>query len=525
MSPPPIPSPPAQAGAKAAPTPVVWRMELADEADTAALAAQVAHMVGAGDLVTLSGDLGAGKTAFARALIRHVCDDPGLEAPSPTFTLMQTYEAADFPVLHADLYRLAAPDDLRELGWEEACEGALVLVEWADRIGPALPADRLDVALRLNPARGDDYREATLTGHGAFAERLARVRGVDRLLQVTGWVDARRDFMLGDASVRAYERLVKPDGSTAILMISPPRPDGPPVRYGRPYSAIARLAETIDPFLAVAEGLRARGLSAPQIYAASSADGLAIIEDLGGEGVVADGAPIPERYMDATSVLAFLHVSGAPTALPLPDGRNYPIPPYDLEALLIEVDLLLEWYAPHVAGLSLSSSAKAVFLSAWRAALDRVSICRDSWVLRDYHSPNLIWLPERAGLTRVGIIDFQDCVLGHPAYDVASLLQDARVSVPDELELRLLTHYAKARRAIDADFDMSAFAAAYALLGAQRATKILGIFARLDRRDGKPDYLAHLPRVERYLAKNLQHPALVDVRGWYKTYLPRLLEA
>jgi aminoglycoside/choline kinase family phosphotransferase len=154
-----------------------------------------------------------------------------------------------------------------------------------------------------------------------------------------------------------------------------------------------------------------------------------------------------------------------------------------------------------------------------------VARSRDAWVLRDYHSPNLIWLPERTGLTRIGIIDFQDCVMGHPAYDVASLLQDARVTVPDDMELRLLSHYAKARRAMDEDFDMSAFAAAYAILGAQRATKILGIFARLNVRDGKPHYMAHIPRVEHYLAKSLQHPALGDVKGWYKIHMPGILEA
>ena len=113
--------------------------------------------------------------------------------------------------------------------------------------------------------------------------------------------------------------------------------------------------------------------------------------------------------------------------------------------------------------------------------------------------------------------------MGHPAYDVASLLQDARVSVPDDLELRLLSHYALARTQADATFSMPQFAAAYAILGAQRATKVLGIFTRLDRRDGKPAYLAHIPRVERYLARNLEHPALAALKGWYKTHLPRLV--
>jgi tRNA threonylcarbamoyl adenosine modification protein YjeE len=503
--------------------PRAWRIDLADESATMALAKDVAELVRAGDLVTLSGDLGAGKTTFARALVRELCRDPALEAPSPTFTLMQVYDGAEFPIVHADLYRVQSPDELTELGWEEAADGALVIVEWADRIGAGLPADRLDIAFALDLAHGEGYRSATLTGYGSFAERLARKQGVNDLLRASGWADAQRDFVLGDASVRAYERLRKPTGEKAVLMISPPRPDGPPVRYGKPYSAIARLAENIEPFLAVGEALRAKGLSAPAIYAADADVGLAILEDLGAEGVVDDNGPIPERYADAASVLAFLHASDTPAKLPRGDGRAYAVPPYDLDALLIEVELFVEWYASHVAGVRLSSGAKAIFLSLWRTALNDIAACRDTWVLRDYHSPNLIWLPERRGLARVGIIDFQDCVMGHPAYDVASLLQDARVTVADDLELRLLSHYAKARRAADPTFDMASFATAYAILGAQRATKILGIFTRLDKRDGKPAYLAHMPRVQSYLAKSLAHPALAELKGWYKTNTPRLV--
>jgi hypothetical protein len=142
--------------------------------------------------------------------------------------------------------------------------------------------------------------------------------------------------------------------------------------------------------------------------------------------------------------------------------------------------------------------------------------------LRDYHSPNLLWLPAREGLARVGLLDFQDAVLGPPAYDVASLLQDARVDVSADLELRLLGHYAKARKAADPDFDVGAFAGSYAIMGAQRATKVLGIFARLDKRDRKPQYLRHVPRVEAYLTRNLRHPALASLKVWYDAHLPRL---
>ena len=131
--------------------PAVWRIEIANEDETRKLADTVASFVGSNDLVTLSGDLGVGKTAFARALIRRLTADPDLEAPSPTFTLMQVYEGANFPIVHADLYRIGNPEELGELGWDEATESALVLVEWAERAGGALPAERLDIRMSIPP--------------------------------------------------------------------------------------------------------------------------------------------------------------------------------------------------------------------------------------------------------------------------------------------------------------------------------------------------------------------------------------
>jgi aminoglycoside/choline kinase family phosphotransferase len=208
--------------------------------------------------------------------------------------------------------------------------------------------------------------------------------------------------------------------------------------------------------------------------------------------------------------------------LPVAPGAepSYVLRPYDYEALSIEIDLLLDWYLPQYGNGQPSGSVRAEFGHLWRGTLEPVLLASPTWTLRDVHSPNLIWLPDREGIRRVGLLDFQDAVMGHPAYDVASLLQDARVTVPAELELKLLGLYAAERRAADPSFDMAAFAAAYAILAAQRATKILGIFARLDRRDGKPAYLRHLPRIRAYLRRNLAHPALARLRTWYEAQLP-----
>ena len=500
-----------------------WRVDLSSEASTAALAAQIGDLLHADDLVTLSGDLGSGKTTFARALLRHLTGDAQLEVPSPTFTLMQIYAGPDFPIVHADLYRIKKPEELADLGWEEASEGALVMVEWAERAGGILPLDRLDIAFYLDMARGPEYREAVLRGHGSFAPRLARARAIGLVLYRSGWMQARRDFMFGDASARSYERLTKADGSRAVLMIMPARPPGPPIRFGKPYVAIARLATDIRPFLAIGAALRAQGLSAPEIHGHDAATGVAVLEDLGSDGVCNDQGMIPERYAEAVAVLAQLHGRDLPDAVPSPNGDMHRIPAYDFEALLIEVEQLLDWYVPHIARVGLSSGTRAIFLNLWRKVLEEVVSARPTWTLRDFHSPNLIWQHQRSGVARVGLIDFQDCVMGHPAYDVAALLQDARVTIADADEIRLLGHYARLRRDSDAAFDMSAFARAYAILGAQRNTKILGIFARLDKRDGKPAYLAHVPRIARYLAKDLAHPALSEIRQWYETHLPNVL--
>ncbi|HEY8124098.1 MAG TPA: tRNA (adenosine(37)-N6)-threonylcarbamoyltransferase complex ATPase subunit type 1 TsaE [Methylocystis sp.] len=499
----------------------VWRLDVASEAGTIELAQELATLVRVGDAVMLSGDLGAGKTTFARAMIRALVEDPRLEAPSPTFTLMQIYERAGNRIVHADFYRLENTAELEGLGWEEATDDAIVLVEWAERAREALSPDRLEVRLSFVDGDNREARRLTISGYGGFVSRLASFKSMRELLRTSGWAGAERRFLQGDASTRAYERLEKSNGQRAILMISPARPDGPPIRYGKSYSAIARLAENVVPFVALSQALRGLGLSAPEIYARDFDAGLLIIEDLGGEGVVDASGPIAERYLEAAAALAYLHAQRLPETIAVEGGGDYCIPPYDLDALLIEVELLVDWYLPRQKA-PISSGARAIFLNLWRQTLSDVASAAPTWTLRDYHSPNLLWLAPRNGLARIGILDFQDCVLGHPAYDVASLGQDARVDVPDDLELKLLAHYAKLRREADSAFDMAAFAKAYAILAAQRATKILGIFARLDQRDGKPHYLTHLPRVESYLKKSLRHPALADIRAWYEANIPGL---
>jgi N-acetylmuramate 1-kinase len=497
-----------------------FAIALPNEQATRRLAADIGDALQPGDLVTLSGDLGAGKTTFARALIRHLTADASMAVPSPTFTLLQSYETPRFPVAHADFYRLSGPGDLAELGFDDLSDETVVLVEWPDRAGGFLSSNRLDLALRLMPQLGPEHRSARITGMGSFAHRVERLRKVRQFLQEAGLSDAERRRMQGDASTRSYDRVALP-GRRAILMNAPRRPDGPPVRAGKPYSAIAHLAEDVKPFVAMARGLRERGFSAPEIFHADLEAGLLLLEDLGSEPVVAGDPPqpIPPRYATAVDVLVALHRQKLPAQLPISPGLDYWLPPYDLDAFLIEAELLLDWYLPRQ-DVPISQVMRTEFVALWRVALQPAIEAEPTWVLRDYHSPNLLWLPERAGIAQVGLLDFQDAVTGPPAYDLASLLQDARVDVPEELQTTELDRYTTARQQADPTFDPGAFEALYATLAVQRASKILGIFARLDRRDGKPQYLRHMPRVWGYLRRSLAHPALSPLRAWYDRHVP-----
>ncbi|MDU6141662.1 aminoglycoside phosphotransferase family protein, partial [Bradyrhizobium sp.] len=239
------------------------------------------------------------------------------------------------------------------------------------------------------------------------------------------------------------------------------------------------------------------------------------------EGVIEGDPPRPivECYEVATDLLAALHAQDVPSVLPLAPQVTYTVPTFDADAMLIEIGLMLEWYLPD-RGVAPSQVLRAEFLELWRDLLDAPLAARPTWVIRDYHSPNLLWLPAREGIARVGVIDFQDAVMGPPAYDVVSLAQDARIDVPADIEQALRTRYIAARQAASTAFDAEEFAAHYAIMSAQRNTRLLGTFARLNRRDGKPQYLKHQPRIWDYLHRSLCHPVLDPLRDWYAANVP-----
>ncbi|HEX8655791.1 MAG TPA: phosphotransferase [Allosphingosinicella sp.] len=306
-------------------------------------------------------------------------------------------------------------------------------------------------------------------------------------LAAHGWEGARILPLAGDASFRRYFRVVR-GGESAVLMDAPPE------------------HEDIGPFLAVAGHLLDRGFSPPRPLAIDRGKGLLLLEDFGDDrvGPLLQREPQRERaiYETAIDILARLAGQAAPADLP----------PYDGAAMEREAVLFPEWYAPALALEVDEASYLPAWREAWRGVL-HVAAANPVLVLRDYHADNLMVLPDRSDL---GLLDFQDALAGHAAYDLVSLLQDARRDVAPALEEVMIDRYCAAANVAD----HALFRAHYEVLGAQRNTKILGIFTRLWKRDGKPHYLPLQPRVWGYLERNLGHPALAPVRGWFEANVP-----
>ncbi len=347
-------------------------------------------------------------------------------------------------------------------------------------------------------------------------------------LEAHGFGRARREPLSGDASTRRYERLYAPGGARLIFMDQPPAlesalapPDATPQqRLTLGYNAAARLAGgSVAAFVGVADYLRGRGLSAPEVLAHDIDAGLAVLEDLG-DGLFATlvehGEPEVPLYEAAVDVQAALQAQAPPDVLPA-DGRAWPLLSYDELALKVGTDTFLEWW-PKFAGIPApSADAVAEWDALWAPVFARGAQQACAFTHRDYHAQNLLWLPERKGPARVGLLDFQDALRAHPAWDLTHLLQDARRDIAPELEAAMLDRFLERRPGLDRE----AFLADYRALAAANAARILGrVFAR-QALLGRPQYRAYMPRTWRYLERNLADPRLAGLQRWFDRHVPR----
>jgi aminoglycoside/choline kinase family phosphotransferase len=323
-----------------------------------------------------------------------------------------------------------------------------------------------------------------------------RLTHIKRFLSANGFKNAELSPLPGDASFRRYIRVHK-GAKKAMLMDAPPQ------------------KENSRSFLDIATYLYKKGYSTPKILAHNVKTGLLLLEDLGDDIFTPElrklgSAAEKKYYAAAIDVLAAWHKKK------LANPKILPLPKYDHELLMREVRLLSDWYLPQVMGKEKAFIAAMEYLDIWLRIIEKAPLLTDSFVHRDYHADNLLWLPKRAGLRRVGLLDFQDGVYGDAAYDMVSLLEDARRDVSPKLANAMIKRYLAATKQ-----DAKRFKTAYAILGAQRNSKIVGIFVRLAARDGKQHYQDYLPRVWAHLENDLQHPALAELKKWMDKHIAK----
>lgn len=344
----------------------------------------------------------------------------------------------------------------------------------------------------------------------------------------SGFGAARREPLSGDASTRRYERLYPAGGrASLILMDQPPAAESaicppaatPEERVALGYNAAARLAAgSVAAFVTTAAWLRAHGLSAPEVMAHDVAAGFAVLEDLG-DGLfatlIAEGQSERPLYEAAVDVQAAIQAEAPPPILRA-DGVEWPLLTYDTLALKVATDTFLEWWPKFLGHRPFGADAVAEWDAIWAPVWVRGEAGATVFTHRDYHAQNLLWLPRRQGVERVGLLDFQDALKAHPAWDLLHLLQDARRDVSAELEASMLDRFLSTR----ADLDRDAFLADYRALAASNAARILGrVFARQVLL-GRPQYREFMPRTWRYLERNLADPQLSDLKAWFDRHVP-----
>jgi len=321
------------------------------------------------------------------------------------------------------------------------------------------------------------------------SDRTARRRA---FVVRAGWGDADERLLAGDASFRKYFRLTRA-GGTAVVMDAPAP------------------QEDVRPFVRIGRHLLSMKLSAPEIHAVDEAGGFLLLEDLGDDTfarVLANGGNEAELYARATDVLAAVHAAPEHGLLPGLGG-------YEGEALIEAAMLLPQWYLPEATGRKTPDDVTQGYIAAWRAGLANLPLTSGALLLRDFHKDNLLWLPQRPGVRACGLLDFQDAQRGHASYDLVSLIEDARRDVSPAVHAACLARYLAAT-----GLDAQDFRTGFALMAAQRHARIIGLFVRLLRRDGKPEYLPHLPRVWRMFEAALRHRALEPLRLWVDHHLP-----
>lgn len=464
--------------------------------DTTLLAQRIARFIEPGDTLLLQGDLGSGKSHFARGFIQAMGTQQS-HIPSPTFTLVQAYDDTRLPIIHADLYRLKEAAELDDLDLADYFSQGICLIEWPERAASGLPHHALTLEFTTT---AENTRHITLTGDTVWQKRLALMlqpadthredKDIAGFIASLGFSEAKIVPVSGDASFRRYFR-VKSEDRSAIVM------DVPPVLQDNEKG----LDGVIKPFITMTETLRHAGLRVCDVYGVDEAQCLILHEDFGSTSLYTHSPHKADPAWLQVAVEALIKLAKV--------KPPHSLSQFDSPAVTRSVGLYTDWYLPALRGHATAPDERAAFLDAWDQLHQPIMASASGILLRDYHSPNFMLLGPEPRLENLGLIDYQDASLGPLSYDLASLLYDARVPV-DPCTRRDLLEYYITKTGVDAQ----SFETSFYLISLQRNTRILGVFVRLAQRDGKAHYLQKIPVLLPYIQEALQHPAAAPVRPW-----------
>lgn len=477
-----------------------------DIKDTKLFTENLCKIIESNDVILLNGKIGSGKTTLARHIINQILQIDISEITSPTFNLYQVYENNNQKINHYDFYRIENDIDLQEIDLEDSLGEGITIIEWADKYQNYLPDSYLEIEI----LEIDCFRTYKLRGCGSFKNRINKHNSLVSFLSKFKKPIIKVEKIQGDASKRIYKRIQTKEESLILMIYDEKEKKENP----------SKLSEQIHDYVSICQYLSDINIRVPKIYAVDYKNQFLIQEDFGDlkYSEIFLKEDFRKLYEPAIDTLINIAKNECPKNIKT-DQAIYKFEDYDKNIYLSEVNIFIDWYWPYVKGSVCIDDIKLEFLEIWKNLLDKISDDK-SLVLRDFHSPNLIFQPHGNGIGKCGVIDFQDALIGHPLYDLVSLAQDARVSIKLDQEFFLIEYYMKNLNFKNYQFNNHEFMNQYNILGAQRALKILGVFARLSMAYQKHEYLIHIPRILDYINRNIRNESLTSLSSWLTKNFP-----
>ena len=468
--------------------------------DLEKLSKELAPLLNEGGVVTLNGQIGAGKTTLAKLIIQQLTQTPLEDIVSPTFNLYHTYNKDNLEIAHYDFYRIESEMELHEIDLNESFTDKICIIEWADKFRDFLPKDRIEIFIKCTK----NERVYRINPLGKFREVVSNRAKIENFLGGLDINFTELQRLPGDASKRNYYRVMSSD-NTMIVMDATQKSD---------IKNKTGLTNGIDDFIKIQEYLNSIDVRVPKLIVRNKIDNIILEEDLGEYSYTDMLTKENYQKLYNPAIQRLIHISNInhPKNISTKSNPHY-LKEFDLNIYLNEAEIFIDYYWPFIHGKQCNADKKQEFTQIMEEVYSNLTNDK-TLMLRDFHSPNLLFLENENGFRKCAVIDFQDALFGHPLYDLVSLTNDARITIDEYQEKYLIGLYKKDFPFNNFQFDSLSFMQQYHILGVQRSIKILGIFARLAILETNQNYLVHMPRVICYIKRIMQSGSIQALACW-----------